>query len=238
VTPEQAKDIVQAVRNFGERTGRIDVAASSNKSSSNGDNNTGGSANNLPQLIRNTRALEAVATSRRPLVVGVFQNESSDNIAKFVEETGLDLIQLHGDEGMEACDSSKCGGVPAIRVVHMPPGDLGDASSRAQAIVNSLTSSHPQAILLDTSVKGSQGGTGVTFDWNVAEELQTRFGLPVLVAGGLKPDNVADVVTSTKPWGVDVSSGVEATPGKKDHDKVKAFVTGARQGALEASKGF
>jgi len=188
-------------------------------------------------LTRNTRALQAAATSRMPLVVGVFQNENCENISQIVQEVGLDLVQLHGDEGMEACNPAKCGGVPAIRVVHMPP-DKGDAFNRARAIVDSFTSSYPQAILLDTSVKGAQGGTGVTFDWNVAQELQTNFGLPVLVAGGLTAENIQDIVTNTKPWGVDVSSGVESMPGQKDRAKVEAFVAGARHSATEASKGF
>ena len=97
----------------------------------------------------------------------------------------------------------------------------------------------PVAILLDKSIKGNKegGGTGVTFDWSIAEKLQNN-GLPVIIAGGLKPSNVKDAVMSTRPWGIDVSSGVEASPGKKDHEAVETFVKGARDAAVEASKGI
>ena len=191
----------------------------------------------MSNLISKTRVLEN--ESRRPLVVGVFQNESSDQIRHVVETVGLDLVQLHGREGMEAC--SACG-VPAIRVVHIEASTDGEdngktSQERADAIINSLTGD-PVAILLDTSVKGVQGGTGVTFDWDVATNLQNS-GLPVLVAGGLNAQNVPKVVTDVRPWGVDVSSGVEGdNVGKKDVDAVDKFVKGARSAALEAQKGF
>ena len=159
----------------------------------------------------------------------VFQNKVECEVRDIVEKVGLDCVQLHGDEGMEAC--SKCG-VPAIRVVHMEAG----ATPNVDKILASLTSD-PVAILFDTSVKGAQGGTGVTFDWNLAKEIQSK-GLPVIVAGGLTPDNVASAVTSISPWGIDVSSGVEATPGKKDHEKVRKFVSNAKVAAEQASKGF
>ena len=95
------------------------------------------------------------------------------------------------------------------------------------------------AILLDTSIKGAKegGGTGVTFDWSIAESLQS-LGLPVIIAGGLNPDNIGDAVTEVMPWGIDVAGGVEAGPGKKDLDKVEKFISRARYAAVEASKGF
>ena len=130
---------------------------------------------------------------------------------------------------MEAC--SKCG-VPAIRVVHVEAGTTPDVDKILSSITND-----PVAILFDTSVKGTQGGTGKTFDWNLAKEIQSK-GLPVIVAGGLKPENVGDAVQKVMPWGVDVSSGVEALPGKKDHEKVQSFVTSAKVAAEQANKGF
>ena len=104
--------------------------------------------------------------------------------------------------------------------------------------MESITSD-PVAILLDTAIKGQKegGGTGVAFDWSIARRLQDA-GLPVLVAGGLTPESVKECVGSIRPFGVDVSSGVEVTPGKKDPEKVKAFVQGARHAEAEASKGF
>jgi len=226
VSIEQGQSIVSTVRAFGERTQSASIITSNNNND-----------NIVSNLISKTRVLEN--ESRRPLVVGVFQNESSDQIRHVVETVGLDLVQLHGREGMEAC--SACG-VPAIRVVHIEASTDGEdngktSQERADAIINSLTGD-PVAILLDTSVKGVQGGTGVTFDWDVATNLQNS-GLPVLVAGGLNAQNVQKVVTDVRPWGVDVSSGVEGDKvGKKDVDAVDKFVKGARSAALEAQKGF
>ena len=171
--------------------------------------------------------------------MGVFQNQSPEFIREMVSECGLDMVQLHGKEGMEAASVNKCG-APAIRVVDIETDpDTGRATSNAvETLLESLTSD-PMAILLDTSIKGSKegGGTGVTFDWSIAEKLQNA-GLPVIIAGGLSPENIKDAVGGVRPWGVDVSSGLEASPGKKDHSKVHDFVRGAREAAKEASKGF
>jgi phosphoribosylanthranilate isomerase len=224
VTPEQAKSVVDTVRDFGERTSRMTLSGSEQESP-------------LNQLVDNARALEDA--SRRPMVVGVFQNQSPEFIREMVEECGLDLVQLHGSEGMEAANEEQCG-VPAIRVVDIEtdPGTGKAVENAAEQLLDAITTD-PVAILLDTSIKGANagGGTGVTFDWGIAEKVQNA-GLPVIIAGGLTPDNIEDAVTSTRPWGVDVSSGTEAGPGKKDHDKVQQFVSGARKAAIEASKGF
>jgi anthranilate synthase/indole-3-glycerol phosphate synthase/phosphoribosylanthranilate isomerase len=223
VSVEQAKSVVETVRVFGERSKTMQVGSPSQQ------------LQPLAHLVSMTQQLEDAG--RRPMVVGVFQNQDPEFIKSMVEECGLDMVQLHGKEGMEACSTT---GVPTIRVVDVETdAETGKASSSAvNDVLQSLTSD-PAAILLDTSIKGAKegGGTGVTFDWSIAEKIQNA-GLPVIIAGGLTPDNVKDAVTSTRPWGVDVSSGVEATPGTKDHDKVKAFVKGAKEAALESSKGF
>jgi anthranilate synthase/indole-3-glycerol phosphate synthase/phosphoribosylanthranilate isomerase len=224
VTPEQAKSVVEMVQTFGERTSRTILAASKQESP-------------LNQLVSNAFTLEDA--SRRPMVVGVFQNQSPEFIREMVEECGLDMVQLHGNEGMQAANEENCG-VPAIRVVDIETDpETGKASSNAAKTLLESITADPVAILLDTSIKGSKdgGGTGVTFDWGIAEQVQNA-GLPVIIAGGLTPDNIDEAVTSTRPWGVDVSSGVEASPGTKDHDKVRQFVGGARKAAIEASKGF
>ena len=174
-------------------------------------------SNAIPKLFYQ---LEEIA--RRPLVVGVFQNQSHEFIQEMVEARGLDMMQLHGKEGMEAASISKCG-VLAIRVVDIETNSdgTGTAPGAVDKLLGDITTD-PLAILLDTSIKGNKegGGTGVTFDWSIAEKLQNN-GLPVIIAGGLKPTNVKDAVMGTRPWGIDVSSGVEASPGKKDHEAVE-----------------
>lgn len=224
-TVEQAKSVVESVRQFGERTSVATFPA------------RGSNDSPLASLVTASHTLEEL--SRRPLVVGVFQNQSPEFIKEMVSTCGLDMVQLHGNEGMEAANIDKCG-APAIRVVDIETDpDTGKATSNAvETLLESLTSD-PMAVLLDTSIKGSKegGGTGVTFDWSIAEKLQNA-GLPVIIAGGLSPENIKDAVGGVRPWGVDVSSGLEAAPGKKDHTKVHDFVRGAREAAKEASKGF
>ena len=88
------------------------------------------------------------------------------------------------------------------------------------------------AIFLDTYHKDKLGGSGETFNWELAIEVKARFGLPIILAGGLTPDNVAEAVTTIRPYAVDVSSGVEAEPGRKDHAKLRAFIRAVRQADL------
>jgi anthranilate synthase/indole-3-glycerol phosphate synthase/phosphoribosylanthranilate isomerase len=230
VDAEQAIEVVDAVRAFGERTKRETLALS--KPSEN--------TSPVSQLVSNAQSLDAAtAAGRRPLVVGVFQNQTPEFIREMVETCGLDLIQLHGNEGMEAANQDFYG-VPAIRVVDITTDpETGKASDDAvETILNSVTTD-PLAILLDTAIKGQKdgGGTGVTFDHSIAEKVQSA-GLPVIIAGGLTPGNAPEAILTTRPWGVDVSSGVEASPGLKDHEKVNSFVKGVRSAAIEASKGF
>jgi phosphoribosylanthranilate isomerase len=140
---------------------------------------------------------------------------------------------------MAAANVANCG-APAIRVVDIEtdPNTGRAATNAAEALLDAVTTD-PIAILLDTSIKGNKdgGGTGVTFDWSIAQQVQNG-GLPVIIAGGLTADNIKDAVGTIRPWGVDVSSGVEASPGKKDLEKVHNFVKNARDAAIEASKGF
>jgi anthranilate synthase / indole-3-glycerol phosphate synthase / phosphoribosylanthranilate isomerase len=230
-TNQQAIEIVRAVRQFGEREKRLDFGTF--------DDATGP----LDALTAKTHALASM-TRRTPGVVGVFQNQDLQWIRSVADECGLDLVQLHGQEGMRAANASNFGGVPALRVVDIPVDDTvppsnGNGSSNIAdeanptgvetKLLQSITSD-PIAILLDTSIKGrgAGGGTGKSFDWSVAARLQ-HAGLPVIVAGGLSPDTVSECCTKIRPLGVDVSSGVESSPGVKDHEKVTRFVHAARQ---------
>jgi phosphoribosylanthranilate isomerase len=142
--------------------------------------------------------------------VGVFVNESADRIRELVAHLGLSAVQLHGDELPEFCaslDSLKI--IKAFKV-----GSEFDLKDIKAYRVN--------AILLDTAVKGSVGGTGKRFDWQVAIEAK-RYG-PMILAGGLNEENVAEAIERVQPMAIDVCSGVEAEPGRKDLDKLRSFM--------------
>lgn len=99
---------------------------------------------------------------------------------------------------------------------------IQDANS-LDALAAACSRSRPHAVLLDTYHKDKLGGSGETFNWDLAIEAKARFDLPIILAGGLTPDNVADAIEKVRPYAVDVSSGVEAEPGRKDHAKLRAF---------------
>ena len=152
------------------------------------------------------------ARSGGPLTVGVFVNASVEEMNGVAERVGLDLIQLHGSEGWEVASQLNR---PSIRVVHM------EAGVSAADVCSQLEGGLVSAVLLDS--KG--GGTGKSFDWAVGGEVQAK--VPFILAGGLTPANVEEAVRQVRPWCVDVSSGIE-TDGVKDHDKIRAFVGGAK----------
>jgi phosphoribosylanthranilate isomerase len=161
----------------------------------------------------------ALARTRPALgaVVGVFVNESPDVIRNRVRECGLTSVQLHGDEPPEACSGF---GVPVIKALRVRgPEDV----ERARTYVGA---GDVAALLLDGAAPG-YGGGGVGFDWSLVARLADA-GVPVLVAGGLNPANVQEAVRATRPYGVDVASGVEVSPGIKDADAVRAFVRAAK----------
>src|SRR5690349_23957241 len=137
--------------------------------------------------------------------VGVFVNAPEDFVIRAVGACGLSLLQFHGDEPPEYCVQ--------FGVMSMKAFRIRDASS-----LERLKDYPTDAWLLDAYVADKLGGTGETFDWERAVEAK-RFGRPVFLAGGLTPENVAEAVRHVRPYAVDVSSGVEASPGKKDHAK-------------------
>ena len=146
--------------------------------------------------------------------VGVFRNESKDRVVKAVAEAGLGCAQLHGRETLEECQWI------AERVPMMIKGfAAGETSTR------SLRGYGTKYVLLDAPTPGA----GQVFDWSLAENAPRD--LRVIMAGGLTPENVSDAIRKVQPWGVDVSSGVESAPGKKDPTLVKRFVDAARSSA-------
>lgn len=149
------------------------------------------------------------------LRVGVFVNAPVEAVRRIAEQVGLDLVQLHGDEPPEVCARMPRRVIKAVRV------DGPQALERARH--------YPAcAVLLDAYAPDRYGGTGRSFDWSLARGLDR----PVILSGGLTPDNVAQAVRQVRPYAVDVSSGVE-TSGDKDPQKVAAFVRAVRQVDLE-----
>jgi phosphoribosylanthranilate isomerase len=147
------------------------------------------------------------------LYVGVFVNASPAEVRATIDTCGLNLAQLHGDESAETVQSFDGRAFKAFRGV--PESLAGFAREEAPAL------------LVDASVKGAYGGTGMIADWNSAAELATHY--PLLLAGGLTPENVAQAVRRVQPWGVDVASGVESSPGVKDAVKMRTFVNAIRE---------
>jgi phosphoribosylanthranilate isomerase len=153
--------------------------------------------------------------------VGVFVNSPVEEVRRVLELTGCSVAQLHGDEGPEYVEELAPYGV--VKVVRVPRrGEDGAGVRREWA-----HPPHSCTVLLDTLVPEKMGGTGERFDLSVAEEM-VREGYRVIVAGGLTAENVGEVVTRVRPYGVDVSSGVEVAPGRKDHQKVREFVEAVR----------
>lgn len=146
--------------------------------------------------------------------VGVFVNPDEALVTRAIRECGLGLLQFHGDETSDFCTQFGIMNMKAIRV--------RDGDSLKQ-----LENFNTDAFLLDAWSKSRLGGTGEKFNWDLAVEAQ-KFGKPIFLAGGLTPKNVAEAVRQVRPFAVDVSSGVESAPGKKDPAKVRAFIAAAK----------
>jgi phosphoribosylanthranilate isomerase len=168
-----------------------------------------------PPAAPTVDAVEARLQARRPLLVGVFADQDVDTINGIAEECGLDLVQLSGSEPWEMCELLERPVLKCLKVRQGQPAAEVLARVRGGAL-----------LLLDPYVEGSYGGAGVTLDWRMAAEVAKE--QPVMLAGGLRPDNVAKAVRAVRPWAVDVSSGVE-TEGVKDVSKVRAFIKVAKE---------
>lgn len=155
-----------------------------------------------------TRSVPAFVTR-----VGLFVNEEAETVQRIFEIAGLNLIQYHGEESPEFCDAI---GLPYIKAFRVRKGmDLRTEMDR-----------YPNAsgFLLDAYVKGQPGGTGERFDW----ELIPQSHAPIILAGGLTPDNAKDAIDQVAPWALDVSGGIETKPGRKDPDKMARFMNACR----------
>jgi len=155
-------------------------------------------------------------------VVGVFVNAPVFQISEIADFCALDVVQLSGNESWEDCNKIVNPIIKAVRIGRKSPEDICAELSAASR----LLAGRRFVTLLDSEVEGKYGGTGESFNWDLAQEVAKKF--PVIIAGGLDPENVAMLIERVAPWGVDVSSGVE-TAGVKDASKIKAFIEAVRK---------
>jgi phosphoribosylanthranilate isomerase len=172
-----------------------------------------------PRYVSATIAARLVA-GLPPFVVavGVFMDQPADEILRAVATTGIQVVQLHGGESEE---TSRRMPVPVIKALRV----------RDEASLAPIGTYPARAFLLDGFVEGQGGGTGRTFPWELAARAGPR--VPIILAGGLTPATVGTAIASVRPYGVDVSSGVESAPGRKDPQKVKEFIRHVRQADRE-----
>jgi phosphoribosylanthranilate isomerase len=173
-----------------------------------------------PRRCEPAAAVEiAAACKRRIEVAGVFVNARLDHVAELAEAVGFTMLQLHGDEGPAYCaEAARRTGCKVIKTARV----------RSGADVQALAAFHTDYHLLDSYAAGVPGGTGETFAWEIARA--HRGSVPVILSGGLSPDNVADAIAAVRPFAVDIASGVERAPGVKDPDKLTAFAAAVRSG--------
>jgi phosphoribosylanthranilate isomerase len=167
---------------------------------------------NIAQALEISRVVGPFVT-----LVGLFVNADVDEVEKTLSQVPLHVLQFHGDESRDYCEQFQR---PYMKAIRMRP-DLD---------IQQAMSEHPNAsgLLLDAYRKGVPGGTGETFDW---QRVPTRSKQALVLAGGLTADNLEQALAATHVWGVDVSGGVEQSPGRKDHEALKRFVSIAKHQA-------
>jgi phosphoribosylanthranilate isomerase len=177
-----------------------------------------------PRCVDAGDAAEIGAAFRRKCeVAGVFVNPTLDEVAKAVENAGLTIVQLNGAEGVSFCgEVARRTGVKVIKAIHV--------SSAAD--IHAAEAYRTDFHLFDKRGKGLWGGTGESFDWELLRGHRSE--VPEILAGGLRPDNVAAAIAVTQPYAVDVASGVEAEPGRKDHAAMTAFFEAAQPAGITA----
>lgn len=166
-----------------------------------------------PRHCRLAVAAEIAAVHRRHVeIVGVFVNPTLEQVTRSADEIGLTILQMHGDEGPAFCsEAARRTGCRVIKAARI----------RSGADIQALGPFHTDFHLLDSYVTGLRGGSGETFAWDLVRT--HRSSVPVILSGGLSPDNVAEAIARVRPFAVDVASGVELSPGRKDHEKLAAF---------------
>jgi phosphoribosylanthranilate isomerase len=166
----------------------------------------------------------SAAVRRQVLVTGVFVNASLDDIARAAEDESLAMVQLHGDEGPDFCrEVARRTGAKVIKATRV----------RSTADLVAAEAFRTDYHLLDAHRPGARGGTGESFDWELVAG--RRSSVPMILAGGLTPDNVAEAISIARPYAVDVASGIESAPGVKDHALMRAFAEAATGAGVPAS---
>lgn len=150
--------------------------------------------------------------------VGVFVDPLEEEVFEAMEVCGLDTLQFHGGESPDFCQQFPARIIKAFRI-------------KDEASLEELPAFPTDAWLLDSYVPGEAGGTGETFNWRLAVAARSH-GVPIILAGGLNPDNVARALSEVCPYGIDVSSGVESAPGMKDAGKIARFIRAARGASI------
>lgn len=171
--------------------------------------------------VGQAREVAAALAGSSTRLVGLFVNQTADAINRVADAVGLDIVQLSGTELPEDAQDIER---PVIATVRADTSGRADEKRRFRDWTTGIM--RPEAILLDAHVPGMYGGTGTVADWFVAADFARRY--PVFLAGGLTPESVADAIHRVHPFAVDVSSGVE-TDGRKNEEKIRAFVSAARQ---------
>ncbi len=176
-----------------------------------------------PRCVEPAAAAQIAAAFRRKCeVVGVFVNPTLEEVAHAVEDASLTMVQLNGSEGESFCSEvARRTGVKVIKAIHVA----------SAADVHAAESYRTDFHLFDRRGKGLWGGSGESFDWQLLRGHRSE--IPDILAGGLRPENVAEAIAITQPFAVDVASGVEAEPGRKDHAAMRAFFEAAGVAAID-----
>jgi len=174
-----------------------------------------------PRYIESHHAREIIEWIHGPETIGVFVNVDAETVNRNSETAGFDIVQLHGDESPAYCRRITR---PVFKALSIQPKDTARSLSRILIAYENCV----DAFLLDTWHPQLSGGTGTSFDWSVAQSLSMDFR--IILAGGLHPTNVHEAIQTVSPWGVDVSSGVEDSPGIKNFDLINQFFESTQKG--------
>lgn len=172
-----------------------------------------------PRYIEPGEAGAIINWIEGPECVGVFVNQPLDDVNMIARQTGLDLVQLHGDESPEYCGLIE---TQVVKAIHVRDSDTEESiREKVEPYLDEV-----DYLLFDTKVEGLWGGTGQTFDWNLIKDVAD--GVPFFLSGGLDAENVRQACKIAEPYAVDLSSSLESEPGQKDYDKIDAFMNEMR----------